>query len=630
MKYSLIIVAYKAADALGRCLASLEKNPPEDSQHEAEIIVVDNSPEAVDIPNRLLHSLLLKYVRVIIVRDGINRGFAEGCNEGVRHSHGKNLCFINPDTQVFQGWAEGLIQFLERSYAEGDGAEITDPPTAPKMKRIGAVGPISNFVAGLQHLTLHMNVAETWEKTAALARRGLRGRGVDTKLLIGFFFMVPRVVWDEVGGLDPVFFLGCDDLDFSLRLRDAGYEMVIASEVFVFHEGHVSFAAMGAAESIALNKQAEKALLKKLQAKYGEKLPTSTELWGCEILPTDTSERMSLSICMIVRNEVANLSHLLPQLGFADEIVIVNTAPEGGSVLNPNFEYDPPTMTPPPIKIFDLPWTDDFSTARNFALSKCSKQWVFWLDADDRIPLDSAKLIRAALDFPGPLTARRECHFALRLRDHLPNGRLGFCDQPRIFPNIPGMYWEGRIHENYMVRADTLGLKLVTTGIPLDHHGYEDADRLAAKHERNLRILDVDIDSPLKFYQIGKSEMGLKRFEAARGAFRTCMNRKWEADLAGDLVAQLRYMIALTYYQEFGAVEAMDEHLEDNPKPDAIFLRAERLFFQGKIDQAEPLYEQYANFGDIMDYYGTDRDSFQPAAVARLEQTEKLRSMVAG
>ncbi len=618
MKYSLIIVAYKAAEALGRCLASLEKNPPPDSQHEAEIIIVDNSPEAVDIPNPLLHSLLVRYVRVIIVRDGVNRGFAEGCNEGARAANGKNLCFINPDTEVFPEWAERMERYL----TAGDG-------------KVGAVGPISNFVAGLQHLVYHMNTADTWDKTAALARRGLNGRGVDTKLLIGFFFMVRAGVWHEMGGLDPVFFLGCDDLDFSLRLRDAGYSLVIASDVFVYHEGHVSFAAMGAVESIALNKQAEKALLKKLQAKYGEKLPTSTELWGCEILPTDTSERMTLSVCMIVRDEDENLKALLPQLTFADEVVLVDTKPDRDYEMHPAHIHDWIVKEVPAlagkVKVGLMPWTGDFSTARNFALSLCSKQWVFWVDGDDRIPSDSAQLIRAALDFPGPLTARRECHFALRLRDHLPTGRLGFCDQPRIFPNIPGIFWEGEVHESYQARADALGLKLVTTGILIDHHGYEDAAILAGKFVRNLEILVKTKDSPLKFYQIGKSQMGLRNFEASRDAFRTCLFRDWGAELAPDLVAQMRYLMALGFYQSEGrAVPEMDKYLKDNPKPDALFLRAERALAEGEVDAAISMYREYADYGDIMDYYGTDRDTFQGCAVMRLQQIEEVRSAVPG
>lgn len=618
MKYSLIIVAYKAAEALGRCLASLERNPPDNSQREAEIVIVDNSPEAVDIPNKLLHSLLLKYVRVIIVRDGVNRGFAEGCNEGVRHAHGQNIVLINPDTEVFPEWAERMAVHLR------DG--------------VGAVGPISNFVAGLQHVVYHMNVADTWEKTAALARRGLKGRAVDTKLLIGFFLMVPRKVWDEMGGLDPVFFLGCDDLDFSLRLRDAGYSLLIASEVFVFHEGHVSFGAMGSEESTTLNKQAEKALFAKLRAKYGEDLPSSTELWGCEILPTDKMERMTLSVLMIVREEETNLCEILPQLDFADEVVLVDTKPDrlqavqdisAARIHDWVVEHVPALAGK--VKVGLFPWVDDFAKARNFALSLCSSQWVLWLDADDRLPLDSRRKIRAAMDFPGPLTARRECHFALRLRDHLPTGRVGYCDQPRIFPNIPGMFWEGEVHENYLAQADALGLKTVTTGILIDHHGYEDAERLHAKHERNLRILHAIKDTPHKFYQIGKSEMGLRRFEASRGAFRTAITRDWGAPMDPAFVAQVRYLMALGYYQEHGrAVPPMDDLLRDNPKPDALFLRAERALAEGDLDAAKAAYQEYANFGEIMDYYGTDRDTFQAFALTRLDEIAKAEALTPG
>lgn len=621
MKYSLIIVAYKAPEALARCLASLEENPPPDSQREAEIVIVDNSPEAVEVKNAILHSLLLKYVRVIIVRDGTNRGFAEGCNEGVRHSHGKTLVFINPDTRVFPGWCERM----EAHLTAGDG-------------KVGAVGPLSNFVAGHQHFIHHMHPPDTWEAVAEVCGRALKGRGVETKLLIGFFLMVRRGVWEQMGGLDPVFFLGCDDLDFSLRLREAGYTLVIASDVFVFHEGHVSFQAMGDKESTTLNKRAEKALMAKLHAKYGPDLPTSTELWGCEILPTDTMKRMTLSVCMIVRDEKENLRQLLPQLGFADEIVIVNTAPKGGSVLDPDFEYDPPTKTPPPIRLYD--YTDssdpetgelrDFSAARNYALARCSSNWVLWLDADDRMPQESAALIRAALDFPGPLTARRICHFALRLRDHLPTGNVGYCHQPRLFPNIPGMAWDGAIHENYLAAADALGLKLVTTDILLDHHGYEDAERLRQKHERNLRILLASPNSPLKFYHMGKCEMGLRRFQAARNTFRFCLNNEWAGPLAPDFIAQVKYLCALSYYQELGtAAPPMDSFLDGNPKPDALFLRAERALAAGDLDEAEEMFRLYASYGPIMEYYGTDQDTFQPCAVLRLAQIQQVRATLA-
>lgn len=600
MKYSLIIVAYKAPEALARCLLSLEANPPQYSQNEAEIIIVDNSPEAVEVPNHLLRSLLLKYVRVIIVRDGKNRGFAEGCNEGVRESHGKILAFINPDTVVYPEWAERMAGYLD-------------------VAGVGAVGPISNFVAGLQHFTYHVNQSGPWEKTAALARKGLKGRGVDTKLLIGFYLMIPRKIWDEVGGMDPAFFLGCDDLDLSIRLRDAGFSLVIASDVFVYHEGHVSFYAAGV-ESMVHNKRAEKYLLKKLQSKYGEKLPSSTELWGCEILPTQTHGPMTLSVCMIVRDEEENLNELLPQLGFADEIIVVDTDPEK------HYPFYQDGFVPETARSFHFPWIDDFSAARNFAQSKCTGDWILWLDADDRVPAKSAALIRAALDFPGPLTADKKCHFSLVVHSLMANGRISTYDQPRLYPNLPEWQWEGRVHESYQPQADRLGIQLVHTTIPIDHTGYRDEALFTQKLNRNLRLLKMDADSPNKYYHMGKTQMTLGDHEAARGWLLAALNKDWGRPLAEGFREQLRFTVALSYYQENAkAVPEMDEWLKDNPKPDALFFRAEREFFQKNYDAAEPLYKEYAEYGAIMDYYGTHRDTLQPAADMRLDMIERIK-----
>jgi GT2 family glycosyltransferase len=608
MKYSLIIVAYKAPESLCRCLQSLAANPPENSDREAEIVIWDNSPEPIEahVNNALLLELCQKYIRVGFYRDGQNLGFAAGCNKAVTFSHGKNLVFINPDTMVFKGWAEGLMGHMR--------------------PEVGAIGPISDFVAGLQKHEYHMQRYEDPAKAAEVAAKGNAGRGVDTKLLIGFFLLMRREVWNKIGGMDPQFFLGCDDLDLSLRLREAGYQLIIASDVFVYHEGHASFYAMGE-ESMRLTKQAEKKMLAKLKAKYGDPIPSSTELWGCEILPTMKQERMTLSVCMIVKNEMDNLMVLLEQLKFADEIIIVDTGSDRIHlewINNRVFLDGDQWNSKRKLFSWSFLWEDDFSKARNFALSKCTGDYVLWLDADDRVPMESAALIRAAFDFPGPLTAQKKCHFALRLRDHLPTGKLGYCDQPRIFPRVPGLEWEERVHENYMAKADALGLQLVTTGILIDHHGYEDAERLKGKHERNIRLLQMEENSPMKFYQLGKSFQGLRQFDRARRDYRFVLEHDWKAKLDAGFVAQVRYLIALSFYQEKeNADPQMDEWLQDNPKPDALFLRAERALFEKDFEAAETMYREYANYGEIMDYFGTDRDTFQPAALERIQMIEK-------
>ena len=86
---------------------------------------------------------------------------------------------------------------------------------------------------------------------------------------------------------------------------------------------------------------------------------------------------MSISLCMIVKNEQKNLSELLPTIKeYVDEIIIVDT----GSTDKTKEEAKKYTD-----KIFDFKWTEDFSEARNFSLTKSTKEWILILDADERI-----------------------------------------------------------------------------------------------------------------------------------------------------------------------------------------------------------------------------------------------------
>jgi GT2 family glycosyltransferase len=266
LKYSLIIVTYKAEEALSRCLTSLIDHAPQS----AEIILVDNS--RLEFSEGLVKALDKRFVTVIIHQDGVNKdkGFSEACNVGARLAQGRNLVFINPDTVVYPGWAEGLSGHLK----EG----------------VGAVGPLSNFVCGMQNTSVyehsrHEEYAD-WKLVAEKIQSSKLHIGQETKLLIGFFLLVPRSVWDIVGEFDPAFVLGCDDLDYSLRLQQNGYKLLIAPDVFVYHEGHASFREEGD-PALEMNQASEAHLREKLKAMYGDEIPSSEELWGCAIFNTD-------------------------------------------------------------------------------------------------------------------------------------------------------------------------------------------------------------------------------------------------------------------------------------------------------------------------------------------------------
>src|SRR5580658_3270077 len=101
---------------------------------------------------------------------------------------------------------------------------------------------------------------------------------------------------------------------------------------------------------------------------------------------------MSVSLCMIVRNESAHLAEALTSAqGLVNEVVIVDT---GSTDNTRRIALDHGA------RVYDFPWCDDFAAARNECIRHASSEWIFWLDADDHLPEGSRPRLQAVL---GPL-----------------------------------------------------------------------------------------------------------------------------------------------------------------------------------------------------------------------------------
>lgn len=96
---------------------------------------------------------------------------------------------------------------------------------------------------------------------------------------------------------------------------------------------------------------------------------------------------MTLSVCMIVKDEEQTLARCLSCVGsFADEIIVVDTGSTDDTVKIARSFTD---------KVFFFEWCDDFSAARNFSFSEAAGDLVMWLDADDVItPENAQKIVR--------------------------------------------------------------------------------------------------------------------------------------------------------------------------------------------------------------------------------------------
>ncbi len=108
-------------------------------------------------------------------------------------------------------------------------------------------------------------------------------------------------------------------------------------------------------------------------------------------MPALASDRgfkmMTLSVCMIVKNEEDTLARCLDCIkDIADEIVIVDTGSSDKTVeIAGMFTKN----------IYHFAWIDDFAAARNFAFSKATMEYTMWLDADDVIDESNRAKLKA-------------------------------------------------------------------------------------------------------------------------------------------------------------------------------------------------------------------------------------------
>ena len=185
---------------------------------------------------------------------------------------------------------------------------------------------------------------------------------------------------------------------------------------------------------------------------------------------------MTVALSMIVRNEEANLGACLASVrGLFDDLVVVDTGSTDRTVeIARSFG----------ARVFHFPWCDDFAVARNFGLYHTTADWVFWLDADDRLAVDQRRQLGqllCSLDGAAAYTCKIESAEIVRVyRWH----------QVRLWPHRPEIRWRGRVHEQL-----TLGtLPSVASGVTIEHTGYQDAATLARKLARNERLIRMGLD----------------------------------------------------------------------------------------------------------------------------------------
>ncbi len=229
---SIIILSYNTKDVLENCLASIDAvKTPADAW---EIIVVDNNSRdgSADMVQK-------NFPPVMLIRQKKNVGFAAGNNIGIKKSKGEYVLLLNSDTEVAPGAIQETLQYLKH---HADVGVITckllrpDGTIDPACHR-GFPTPWAAFTyfIGLERLFPNLKLFSQYHQGYKDMEQI---HEIDS--LSGAFYLIGRNVIDKVGYLDEQFFMYGEDLDWSYRIKRAGWKIIYYPFVSILHKKWLS------------------------------------------------------------------------------------------------------------------------------------------------------------------------------------------------------------------------------------------------------------------------------------------------------------------------------------------------------------------------------------------------------
>ena len=240
-KVSIIIVTYNNLEYTQLCLKSVcEKT----IYPNFEVIVVDNA--STDATPQFLKSFAAAHENIQVIYNAVNEGFARANNLGIAAAQGEYISLLNNDTVVTRIWLSRLVAHL------GD-------------QQVGLVGSLTNGVDNEARVVMPYTDPEALDVFAAKLA-GERSNILTPIKMLAMYCVVGRSdVFRQIGPLDEQFGIGMfEDDDYSLRIRQAGYRIAVAEDVFIHHFGKSGFKILGDERYLALFEENKE----KFQAKW--------------------------------------------------------------------------------------------------------------------------------------------------------------------------------------------------------------------------------------------------------------------------------------------------------------------------------------------------------------------------
>jgi GT2 family glycosyltransferase len=207
----------------------------------AEVIVSDNASSDDSLSR--LREQYADDSRLTIIENASNLGFARGNNVALQYTKAPYLLILNPDCIPAQGTLSKMVAFMEGRPDVGmTGCVVRDPDGA---EQVASRRVIPDPWIGLARL-LHLE--RLWPDALGDRRLDrthdpLPNEPVRVEAISGAFMLVRRQALEDVGLMDEGYFLHCEDLDWFVRFRRAGWDIYLIPDAEAVH--HKGFCSVG-------------------------------------------------------------------------------------------------------------------------------------------------------------------------------------------------------------------------------------------------------------------------------------------------------------------------------------------------------------------------------------------------
>ncbi|MBT5011406.1 MAG: glycosyltransferase family 2 protein [Flavobacteriaceae bacterium] len=221
LSIAVILVNWKKYNLTSKCIDSLNKS----NYKNFKIILVDN-----EYSEKSLIDLRNKHKELIVFKEKNNLGFAGGNNIGIRYALENDYDYImllNNDTEVKENFILPLVERIEKDHS------------------LGAVQPL---ILNFSNKSIIWNAGGKLNKFLGLTSTRLNNNKLNSSIVFddytdwisGCCILIKSEILTKVGLLDEKFFNYYEDVDWSLRMKNLGYDLGFVKESIIYHHGSSS------------------------------------------------------------------------------------------------------------------------------------------------------------------------------------------------------------------------------------------------------------------------------------------------------------------------------------------------------------------------------------------------------